>query len=158
MTPQDTLPPPRPYLGLVGFGLGGAALILVIAQYVAGPFAPQKDLSVGLGELASGITKSALRDLFGLAQPGAEPRPWDIDRVLEVVAILGGGLALMMGLGAFLRHENRRLAIFAASLGVSALAIQLFATTVAIIVGVLLVSAVLAALKDFVPSLDWFGG
>ena len=142
---------PTPVLSYTGFALGGMALIMVIVHFFAGPFAPQQDLSVSLGELASDITKSAFRDFFGMAQPGAEPLPWDIDRILKAATGVAAALAILLGCAALLRHENRRAAIFAASLGVSAIAIQLFATAVAMIVCALIIAAFLSALGDFIP-------
>ncbi|PUB10887.1 hypothetical protein [Yoonia sediminilitoris] len=155
-TMPDAPVAPRPVLSGFAFALAAIALVMVLVNYVAGPFAPQQQVAISLGELAAEIGKSAVRDVFGVRQPAPEAPPWDLDRILRV-AIMGiAGLAVVLGAGALIRHENRRLAVAATALGSTAILLQVLATTLAMILGALIICALLAALSE-VFSFDFFG-
>ena len=73
----ETVPsiPPRPTAGLVGFLFGAAALILVLVHFWAGPFAPQQDAAVSIGEIAAEIRNSAVRGLTEATWAVHHPQP-----------------------------------------------------------------------------------
>lgn len=139
----DTISPPRPIAGYMGFLLGAVALILVLTHFWAGPFAPQQRASVSVGEIAAEMRESAKRALTGATQPAPESPPWDIDRVLKAVTGALAALAAVLGVFAFVRHESRRPAIGAVALGAAAVTFQLFTWMVLAILGVVLLGMIM---------------
>jgi len=152
----DTARMPGATFGWLGFATGAVALILVLVHFWAGPFAPQQSAGVSLGELAADIAKSAARSVAGQPQPEPVARPWNSDDYLEVAAGVFAGLAIVLGVASFVRHERKRAALSGIALGGLAVGIQLFAWTVMLIVGGLVVSAIIYALRDAFG--DIFGG
>ena len=149
----DTSPAPERHFNcaLTGFVLGGVALIWVIFHFVSGPFAPQTDMSVTLGELASDAVKSAARDMIGLQQPAPETLPWDIDRVLRGAAIVAGGIAILLGVAGLTRHENNRMSVAAIVLGGGAIVAQAFIWALLLVLCALVVTAFLNMIGDWSP-------
>lgn len=117
---------PKPTSGLIGFAIGAAALLLVLVHFWAGPFAPQQDVGVSIGELAGEIRDSAARALSGEAQPAPSTASWDIDRILKLAAAILAGTAIVLGLFAFVRGETWRPATAAIALGATAMVFQVF--------------------------------
>jgi hypothetical protein len=152
----DTTPAQRTTLGWIGFITGAAALILTIVVFWAGPFAPQQSAGVSLGELAADIAKSAARSVSGQPQPDPVAPPRDIDDYLDIAVGLLAGLAIVIGIAALVRDEQRRAAFSGIALGALAVGFQLFTWTVMMIVGALVVSAIIYALRDAFG--DIFGG
>ena len=161
MTAIIEAPKIQPIAGLTGLLCGAVAFGLVLVHFVAGPFAPQPDTAVSLGELASQAGKSALRDMFGMEQPGPKSRPWDIDRIIPVLAIILGILAGALALFAHVRHERRAIAVGAAVFGGMAIAMQVFASVFLMVLCTIVVLAFFAMIRgifsDFF-SFDFFGG
>lgn len=145
---RDVDAAPRGVLGWLGFGLGAGALLLAFVILWAGPFAPQQSAGAGLGELASEIAKSAARSVAGLPQPAPTPPPRDIDDLLGVAVALASGLAIILGIAALVRREPKRVAFAGIALGGMTVAFQLFAWTVMLIVGGLVLAALIYALRD----------
>lgn len=145
---------PRPALlncALLGFVLGGAALIFVLVHFVSGPFAPQPQTAVSLGELASGMVKSAARDMMGMQQPAPEALPWDIDRILRGAGMAVGGMAIMLGILGLVRGESPRLSTAAMVLGTGAIVVQMFFWALAMILCTLLLIAFVNMIGDWSP-------
>lgn len=153
---SETASPPRATLGWLGFATGAVALILTLVVFWAGPFAPQQAASVTLGELAADIAKSAARSVAGQPQPGPAPVPRDIDDHLQVAVGVMAGLAIVLGVASFVRHECRRAAASGIALGGLAIAVQFLAWTIMMIVGGLVIASVIYALRDAFG--DMFGG
>lgn len=138
--PSHPQPPsPNPTAGLIGFAIGAAAVLLVLVQFWAGPFAPQESAGISIGEIAGEIRDSAARALAGEEQPAPEAAPWDIDRVLNLVAAILAGAAIVLGLFALVRRETWRPAAGAIALGVSAVTFQFFVWIILIVVGLIVV-------------------
>ncbi len=136
---------PRPVAGLVGFALGAAALVLVLVQFWAGPFAPQQATGVSLGELAAEFRDAALREVRGQPQPAPEPVSWDVDRALSVVAAVLAALAVVCALYGLIRYEARRPAVAGIALGASAILFQWVTVIALAIAGAIVVAAVVHA-------------
>lgn len=143
-------------LGWLGFATGAAALILTLVVFWAGPFAPQQSAGVTLGELAADIVRSAARSVAGQPQPEPVTPSRDIDDYLNIAVGVLAGLAIVIGVAALVRHERRRAALSGIVLGGLAVGIQLFAWTVMLIVGGLVLSAMIYTLRDALG--DVFGG
>lgn len=139
---------PAQTLGWIGFATGAAALILTLVIFWAGPFAPQQAPGVSIGELTADIAKSAVRSIAGQPQPEPVAQPWNIDNYLEIGVGLLAGLAIVIGVAALIRHEQRRVAISGIALGGLAVGIQLFTYTIMMIVAGLVIAAIIYALRD----------
>ncbi len=147
---------PTATLGWLGFATGAAALILTLVIFWAGPFAPQQTAGVSLGELAADIAKSAARSVAGQPQPEPAAQPRNIDDYLEIGVGILAGLAIVIGVAAFIRHEQKRVAVSGIALGGLAVGIQLFTYTIMLIVGGLVIAALIYSLRDAFG--DIFGG
>jgi hypothetical protein len=152
----ETANPPGATLGWLGFAMGAAALILTIVVFWAGPLAPQQAAGVSLGELAADIAKSAARSVAGQPSPPPVAKPLDIDDYLAIGVGVLAGLAIVIGVAAFLRQEVKRVAASGIALGGLAVGFQLFTWTVMMIVGGLVLAALVYALRDAFG--DIFGG
>jgi len=152
----STAPAPAATLGWLGFATGAAALILTLVVFWAGPFAPQQAAGVSLGELAADIAKSAARSVAGQPQPGPVAQPRTIDDYLEIGVALLAGVAIILGVASFVRHERKRAALSGIALGGLAVGIQIFAWSIMLIVGALVIFGITAALRDTFG--DIFGG
>ncbi len=102
------LPPPHSTAGLASFVIGAIALLLVLVQFAAGPFAPQQRASVTVGEIAAEMREAAKRKLQGKLNPAPQAEPWTIDRVLKTVAAVLAGLAVIAGIFGIMRRESWR--------------------------------------------------
>lgn len=142
------LPQPNSILGIISFAMGSLAVLLVLVHFWAGPFAPQERASVTIGEIAADIRQSALRKLKGESQPKPVAEPWDIDRVLKLVAAVLAGLAVVAGAASLVRRESWRPAVAGAALGVSAITFQFFAWAILIAVGAIIISAIIHNIGD----------
>lgn len=156
MSETATAPVPRAILGWSGFVTGAAALMFTLIVFWAGPFAPQQDAGVTLGELAADIAKSAARSVAGQPQPAPAAPVRDIDDYLQVAVGALAGLAIILGTAAMIRHETRRAAMSGIALGGLAVGLQLFAWTIMMVVGALVIGSIIYALRDAFG--DIFGG
>lgn len=152
----DTAPTQRATFGWLGFAIGGAALILTIVILWAGPFAPQQAAGISLGELAADIAKSAARSVMGEPQPAMVSPQRNIDDYLEIFAGVLAGLAVLSGVAGYVRHEQKRVAISGIALGGAAMGIQIFAWSIMLLAGALIVMSVMASLREVFGNI--FGG
>lgn len=144
----DTSEIPRSILGWSGFAMGAVALLLTLVVFWAGPFAPQQTTGVSLGELAADIAQSAARSVVGEPQPEPVSPTRDLDDYLQILVGVVAGVAIVLGVAALVRHEHKRAAVSGIALGGLAIGVQLFAYTIMMIACVIVVSAVVYALKD----------
>ncbi len=79
-----------------------------------------------------------------------------IDDYLEIGVGILAGLAIVIGVAAFIRHEQKRVAVSGIALGGLAVGIQLFTYTIMLIVGGLVIAALIYSLRDAFG--DIFGG
>lgn len=152
----ETAPIQDATFGWIGFAVGAVALVLTLVTFWAGPFAPQHSAGVTLGELAADIAKAAARSVAGQEQPAPVVAPRTIDDYLEIAVSVLSGLAILIGVAAFVRHEQKRAAMSGIALGGLAMAVQFFAWTVGMIVGGIVLVGVMYALRDTFGGL--FGG
>lgn len=152
----DTQPLARATLGWSGFAVGAGALILTLVTFWAGPFGAQQSGGVSIGELAAEIAKSAARSVAGQPQPAPVRPVQTIDDYLNIAVAVMTGIAIVLGIAAMIRHEQKRAALSGIALGVLAVSIQLFTYTVMMFAGALVVFAVVYALRDTFG--DIFGG
>ena len=131
--------PTRPVLGWLGFLTGAVALLVALIVFYAGPFAPQQELSVSLGQLAADTGKSAVRSFFGMAQPDAVPVERTLDDYLQIAVAVLGGLAVILGFAGLIRGEDRRAWQAAVSLGAGAILFQFLGFAIALIACAILI-------------------
>lgn len=142
--------------GWLSFLLGAAALLAAVLVFWAGPFAPQQTVEVSLGEMAAEVARSAARDVMGMEQPAPEPVARDVDDWLQIGIGGLGALAVIMGVGAITAGGRGRSSAGGVVLGGMAIAFQFFTMYAMALLGVLLVMAVIYALKDVFGGM--FGG
>jgi len=152
----ETTETPRAILGWLGFTTGAAALLLTMAIFWAGPFAPQQSAGVSLGELAADIVTSAARSVAGQPQPEPAAPQRNIDDYLQVGIGLLAGLSIIIGVASLIRTERRAAALSGIALGSLAVGFQIFTWTVMLIFGGIVLSMMIYALRDALG--DVFGG
>lgn len=137
----------RANFSIGGIGLGGAALLLALIHFYAGPFAPQPSIERTVAE-----TAVAIRDATVAAMRGEEivestsSRDYDLDRILQITAAVLGGCAVILGVIGFARGEPGRAAGGAAALGAGAIAFQFAMIAIGAIVLAILIAAVISQL------------
>lgn len=111
--------------GAIGMTLGAVAFLLAIVHFWGGPFAEQPPIERTIAEKAVAIKDATVAALKGeeRAQP-QEARSVDIDQIVWLSTALLGGLAIILAVVGFARHESVRVAGGAAVLGGSAIAFQ----------------------------------
>ena len=131
-------------LGWAGLALGGAALVLTLVHFTAGPFEPTPALEDTIADTAKGIRDAVERAMSGDSPP-PEPvaRSWTIDRALAVVAAVAAATVMVLSITALALGAQRRLAVGGAVLGATAIATQVVIWAVLMIVGALLIWAII---------------
>lgn len=130
-------------LGWAGFLLAAFVFLAALVVFWAGPFAPQQQVGISLGQIASDIGKSALRGMAGLEQPAAKSVPLDLDDYLRLGIAVLGGVAVILGITALIKHEKKRPAIAAIALAGLTVTFQFFVWYAIAFLGVLLIWALL---------------
>lgn len=141
--------------GLLTLILGALALLTAAVVIYAGPFGPQQEIGVSIGEIAGDIAKSAWREMRNLPHPEATAAPLSIDDYLQMAVAALGVLALVAGILAIVRHEPWRPVAGGLTLAGLALALQFVFWVVAVIVGVVLLVAIISNLGEILSA---FGG
>ena len=152
----DSVETRQPILGWLGFAAGAVALLATMVIFWAGPFAPQQSAGVTLGQLAADIVQSATRSVAGAPQPDPVAPQRDIDDYLSIAVGALAGLAIVLGVAGMIRHEGNRAAASGIALGAMAVGFQLFAYTVMMIAGAIVIAGLLYSLRDSFG--DIFGG
>lgn len=152
----DVARPQTAVVGWMGFATGACALVLTIAIFWAGPFAPQQSVDVTLGELAADIAKAAARSVAGQPQPAPVAPEKDIDDYLQVLVGVLAAVAFILGLASFMRRERGQVAFSGIALGGLAIGFQLFTWTIMVIAGVVIIFGIMASLSETFG--DIFGG
>ncbi|KAB7616325.1 hypothetical protein F9L33_06135 [Amylibacter sp. SFDW26] len=143
----------RPTASLIGVALGACALLLVMTHFWVGPFAPQQNVAVSIGELAGEIRQAATRALTGAPQPEPQTAPWNIDDTLKLVGTLLAGSAVILGIIGFIRHETRRPITGALALGIGAILFQIATWTILMVIGVILLIGIMQNMGEILG--DW---
>jgi hypothetical protein len=137
----------RHYFGWSGLAIGIAALALglrpgwIAPSFDPGPKPIPQRASDWLGELKDRAA-AAIR-MEPPPQPPVEVRnPWR-DQRLALTSLIFGFLALVLGVLAFVRHEDQRMVACSVALGAGAIAAQYFMTALLILGFAVLVGVVL---------------
>jgi formate-dependent nitrite reductase membrane component NrfD len=106
--------------------------------------------------MAADMAQSAARAAMG--QEAAPPAPIarTIDDYLKIGISLLAGLAVILGLVSFIRHEAKRAALSGIALGGMAIGFQLFTWGIMMLAGTLVIMALVYAMRDAFG--DMFGG
>ncbi|MCH2191653.1 MAG: hypothetical protein MK188_12080 [Gammaproteobacteria bacterium] len=134
--------------GYFGITIGGIALMLSLVHFWAGPFAPQPTLETSIAEKAVAIKDATIKALKGeeYKKEQIPNKKWDLDRIIYVLTAVLGGLAVILAVVSFAKHEKRAVAGGAAALGISAIAFQFIAMFAMVLLFVLLLSSVISSL------------
>jgi hypothetical protein len=134
-------------IGFTGIAVGAVALMLVLVQFWAGPFAPKPALEQTVAEKAVAIRDATLAALKGEEAPPPPPPPGkDLDELLQLAGAVLGGLAIIFAVVGAAMREPLRVAGGAAVLGGSAIAFQFAMLAIGAIVVAILVVGVLSEL------------
>ena len=134
-------------MSMAGIMLGGAALLLALVHFWAGPFTPQPSIERTVAE-----TAVAIRDATVAAMRGEEivdsssERKFDLDKGLEILAAVLGGCAVILGVIGFAKGEPARAAGGAAALGAGAIAFKFAVVALGAIVLAIIIAAVISQL------------
>jgi len=129
------------YLGLV---FGAIALLLALVHFWAGPFSPQPTLETVIADKASAIRETTLKALKGEEYSEVVKRSWNADKTIELTVAILSGLAIILGLLAFIKKAPKRLAGGAAVLGIGAIGFQMFTFYIGGLLLILLIWVVLS--------------
>ena len=132
-------------LSFLGIGCGAAALLLALFHFYAGSFSPQPALEDTVAEKAVAIRDATVAALKGeKTEKKAVTSEMDLDKVMQTATALLGGLAIILGVVGYARHEPLRAAGGAAILGGGAIAFQFAVIAIGAIVFAILIAAVLS--------------
>ena len=127
---------------------GALALILVFAQIVGPSFETKPSAASQIGEIAGEIRRSAWRSFLGQPAPEAEPAPVPVWTYLALIAPVLGVVAVVLSVVSGVLRENRRYALYGASLGAAAIVFQFFWWVALLFLGVLLLIAIIENIGD----------
>lgn len=152
----------KPYgISMSGFLIGAIALVAVIVQFVAGPFAPQENMTVG--ELAGSMARDAVDSFLrrdGTDGQSAMSASWNIDRLILTAAMVAAVLSVVLGVIGLIRHEAPRAVGSALAMGAFAIAFQFVASTLMMVLGVIVILGLFAMLGEIFGDfgIGGFGG
>lgn len=132
--------------GLSAMLLSAIALIAVVIQLAAGPFAPQPTVEENIADLIIGVKDAVEKRAAGEAAPPPAPQAWDVDRVLIIAGISVAGVAMFLGVIAIARKEPKLPALIGFSLGAGTLFVIWVQWLAFAFLGALLIIAVISAL------------
>ena len=134
-------------LSMLGITLGGAALLLALIHFWAGPFSPQPSIERSVAETATAIRDATVAAMRGEEIPDSSSgKDYDLDKGIEILAAVLGGCAIVLGAVGFARGEPGRAAGGAAALGAGTIAFQFAILALGAIVLLVLIFALLSQL------------
>jgi len=137
-------------LGLLGFILGVASLLVIFVQLSAVFEPEEQSTATVIGEMAAEIKQSAARVLSGEPAPAPEPPAQDYSQIITIAALCVAGAAIIVGGIALYRKEPHRLPYMAIGFGVSSF-MFLFVFWLAILIcGVAILVSMLENLESIV--------
>lgn len=146
---------PRYRIGLIGSFTGATALLIVLIQLFAGPFAPQQRVGVTIGEIVVDIHETVKKKLKREQLPKPEANPWDLDDWLVVIVNILAVAAILAGCVGLALREQMQSAVVSIALGATTVFAQLFVWTVLIIAGAIILFAIIT---NFGEIIDKVGG
>lgn len=151
--PHQTSPERHNYCGYSAMLLGAAAVIIAIAYFWAAPLDPQPKLERSIAELAVNVAKEVANVVRN--KPAIlEERPWGLDRIVPLIAMIAGALALVLAAFGVVRHEQVRPLMMGAALGGGAIAFQFVGWVAMMVCGLVLVWIVVSNLAGILGAGD----
>jgi len=132
--------------GLIAMILSAIALVVVVVQLAAGPFAPQPTAEENIADLIVGVKDAVEARAKGETVTASKPNAWDIDRILITSSIAMAGAAMLFGVFAIARKEPKTPALIGFGLGTGTLFVIWLQWIAFIILGALLIAAIINAL------------
>ena len=140
-------------IGLIGSIVGAAALLMVLVQTFAGPFAPQQKIGVTIGEIVVDIHQTIKKKLRHEPLPKPTAKSWNIDNWLVLVSSALAVIAILVGCVALARREQIHLSSAAIALGASAILAKLFIWVALLIAGAIILYAIITNFGDIIGSI-----
>ncbi|PVZ85347.1 hypothetical protein C9426_19905 [Serratia sp. S1B] len=138
--------------GWIGIALGGIALLLAMIHFYAGPFSPQPTLESLVANKAVAIKQSLVASLAGHKVPETLERShYNLDRILDIVTVVLGAGAVILGVIGGACKENRQAASGAILLGTGTLYFQFAVFALGAVLVVVLIVAALSLISGNVP-------
>ena len=134
------------FAGFLAMFFSTIALLTVVTQLAAGPFAPQPTLEESVADLIIGVTDVLEKRSSGETAQALAHDAWDVDRILITLSISMAGIAMLFGMFALARNEPRLPALVGFGLGAGTLFVVWLQWLALIIVGALLLAAIVTAL------------
>lgn len=135
--------------GMLSVVLGFLAFAAVVGHFFAGPVDPPPPVEVSIAEKAAAIRDATVAALKGDEyEAKQQSRSRTLDDYLTFAFLGLAGLAILMAVIGFVRHERLRPSIAGAALGSMAIAFQFLAVLFFVMLGVFLLAAVIDQL-DF---------
>lgn len=134
--------------GLPGFLLAVASLSVILIQLSAYFQPAEASSATVIGEFAAEIRKSAEGALSGERAPAPVPKPLRIALIVNVVALVAAGVAIVLGGMGLYRNGPHRLSCLALGIGTSTFLVQCVFWLAILICGVVLLVSVIENLGD----------
>ena len=141
--------------GIFGIVVGSMALLLVLVHFWAGPFSPPPTstaMESFVHKKVTSIRQAAIDAVKGkpLQQDKqvevAPVSQYDNDKIADIVAVVLGGLAVILAVISFVRHEPKRIAGGAVALGLSAITFQFIAMYAMAVLGIIMIVLIISAI------------
>lgn len=130
-----------------GIALGSVALLLAVVHFWAGPFSPQPSIERSVAETAVAIRDATIAAMRGEEIPDSpSKRTMDLDKGLEILAVVLGSGGIILGVVGFAKGESHRAAGGSAALGAAAIAFKFAVVALGAIVLAILIAVVLSQL------------
>ncbi len=134
-------------IGIVGVIFGILSLGLAIFHFEAGPLDRQPALEEVVADKALSIKERIKAKLKGDKHVVMQPeRKYSIDDLVDIATVISGFLAIICGVIAFVRREDKRPVLCSVLLGVGAIGFQLFTVALAVIFFAIVLAAVIGSL------------
>ncbi len=136
---------PRVALGASGAVLAALAIVAGVMHLVLGPITGPRTLEEAAYDTARSVRDAVVAGIRGEEyQPPPDPG-LDPDDLVRVGVTVAGALAILLGIGGFLRRESLAMGAAAMSLGTTAIVLQVSIVIAGIIAGLFLLYIVLTA-------------
>jgi len=146
----DALTEKPNHLGVAAMALAAIALMVAVIHMTAGPFNPPEPVEQTIAETAVKIKEAAKRAMTGEPAPAPVPeaRGFDVDRAVKIASLALAGLAMLLGVGAIAKREERAPALIGFSLGGGVLLVAWLQWIALLICGVIIIAAILHNIGD----------
>ena len=146
---DDTTEKPN-HMGVAAMAVAAIALFIAVIHMAAGPFNPPEPIEQTIVDTAVKIKDAAKRAVTG--EPAPTPLPekpaFDVDHTVKMASLAFAGLAMLFGVVAFAKREDRTPALIGLSLGGGVLLVAWLQWIALIICGAIILAAIIGNIGD----------